>query len=43
MQDMREAYAKAKKRKGGDKQPFLNPTVIVIACVLIIGFVVLIW
>ncbi len=36
------AYAKATKRRG-DKKPFLNPTIILVACVLMIGFILLNW
>jgi hypothetical protein len=40
---MREAYAREADKRKGDKQAFLNPKVIVIACVLIVGFVLFIW
>ena len=42
MEDTRAAYAKALKRRG-DKQPFLNPTIILVARVLIIGLILLNW
>jgi preprotein translocase subunit Sec61beta len=42
MEDMRSAYAKEAKRRG-DKKPFLNPTIILVACALMIGFVLLNW
>jgi hypothetical protein len=43
LEDPRAAYAKEAKRRGGDKKPFLNPTIILIACALLIGFVLLNW
>jgi len=42
MKNMRDAYEKALKRRG-DKQPFLSPKIIVIACGLIIGFALWKW
>jgi hypothetical protein len=42
MEDMRRGYAKVSKRRG-DKQPFLSPKIILIACALIIGFTLWKW